>query len=73
MIEIYTIESKGQHRDWEPLKLDVFGGKPLLAVTDNLDEARSKMNGLRSYDKTYHIQREYRIVKATTTFEVLND
>lgn len=72
MVEVYTVESRGRNRDWEPVQLGVFGGKSLLAVTNDLDEARHKMNGLRSNDKTYHIQREYRIVKATTTYEVLD-
>ena len=69
----YTVQTKGRNTDWEPVKLDVFGGTALLAITKDRGAAFAKMNALRSIDKTYHIDREYRIVKSTTTFEVLDD
>tara|TARA_R110000868_G_scaffold377881_3_gene643249 strand:- start:365 stop:604 length:240 start_codon:yes stop_codon:yes gene_type:complete len=73
---VYTIESRQSNTDdgWERVKLSHFvGDGSLLESTSDEQEARYKINSLRETAKTYHWTTEYRIIKATTTFEVLDE
>lgn len=69
----YTVQAKRPQGNWEPVELDRFGKTALLAITDNLQEAQYKLSSLKECARTYHSHSKYRIIKATTTFEVLDD
>lgn len=68
----YTIQAKRPQGNWEPVEIDRFGKTALLAITDDLQQAQYKLSSLKEYARTYHSHSEYRIIKATTTFEVLD-